>query len=208
MEITFCSFCKRRNELFKIRERVVKIQKAILRWKPKSRGLRGFQPKLRALESEYDFLRIGQKQKYVGVEEALARNPEGQEQYMRLVGKFEKVLSSLVLILPIPSYAQEFQKTSSKTLPWLGVAKMDTHADIDEIRKEWSSFVNYVDKSDSRTDTAVDVGPYIVRNSKAPDEREKRILKCVYHDNGALANTVVAHTYFGSTIYKARTKSW
>ncbi|CAH1451477.1 unnamed protein product [Lactuca virosa] len=124
--------CKRRNEFLKIRERVVKIQahfcghkvrkhykkvvcsvaiveKAILRWRPKSRGLRGFWPELRAPESEYDFLRIGRKQKYVGVEEALARlhsmarNPEGQEHY-----------------------AQEFQKTSSKTLPWLGVSKMDT----------------------------------------------------------------------------------
>ncbi|XP_023764288.1 calmodulin-binding transcription activator 3 isoform X1 [Lactuca sativa] len=115
---------KGRNEFLKMRERVVKIQahfrghkvrkhykkvvwsvgiveKAILRWRRKSRGLRGFRPELRApeseSESEYDFLRIGRRQKYVGVEKALARvhsmarNPEGQEQYMRLVGKFEKL---------------------------------------------------------------------------------------------------------------------
>ncbi|KAI3737844.1 hypothetical protein L2E82_27857 [Cichorium intybus] len=111
---------KGRNEFLKIRERVVKIQahfrghkvrkhykkvvwsvgiveKAILRWRRKSRGLRGFRSELRSPESEYDFMRIGRRQKYVGVEKALARvrsmarNPEGQEQYMRLVVKFEKL---------------------------------------------------------------------------------------------------------------------
>ncbi|KAL4560153.1 hypothetical protein LXL04_032302 [Taraxacum kok-saghyz] len=112
---------KGRNEFLKIRERVVKIQahfrghkvrkhykkvvwsvgiveKAILRWRRKSRGLRGFRPELKSeSESEYDFLRIGRRQKYVGVEKALARvqsmarNIQGQEQYMRLVVKFEKL---------------------------------------------------------------------------------------------------------------------
>ncbi|CAH1433054.1 unnamed protein product [Lactuca virosa] len=73
------------------------VEKAILRWRRKSRGLRGFRLELRAPESEYDFLRIGRKQKYVGVEKAMtrvhsmARNPKGHEQDMRLVGKFEKM---------------------------------------------------------------------------------------------------------------------
>ncbi|KAI3696571.1 hypothetical protein L6452_28946 [Arctium lappa] len=112
---------KGRNEFLKIRERIVKIQahfrghqvrkhykkvvwsvgiveKAILRWRRKSRGLRGFRVgKEEAAAAEYDFLRIGRKQKYVGVEKALARvqsmarHPEAQEQYMRLVVNFEKL---------------------------------------------------------------------------------------------------------------------
>jgi hypothetical protein len=46
---------------------------------------------------EYDFLRISRKQKFAGVEKALARvtsmvrNPEAREQYMRMVTKFENI---------------------------------------------------------------------------------------------------------------------
>ena len=82
------------------------VEKAILRCGRKSRRLRGFRPELRAPESEYDFLRIGRKHKYVGVEKALARvhsmaqNPEGQEQDMRLVGKFEKVMLMILIHIP------------------------------------------------------------------------------------------------------------
>lgn len=45
---------------------------------------------------EYEFLRIGRRQKCAAVEKALARvksmvhHPEAREQYMRLVSKFEK----------------------------------------------------------------------------------------------------------------------
>ncbi|XP_024983261.1 calmodulin-binding transcription activator 2-like isoform X2 [Cynara cardunculus var. scolymus] len=110
---------KGRNDFLKIRERIVKIQahfrghqvrkhykkvvwsvgiveKAILRWRRKSRGLRGFRVGKEEAAGEYDFLRIGRRQKYVGVEKALARvqsmarHPEAQEQYMRLVEKMKR----------------------------------------------------------------------------------------------------------------------
>lgn len=77
------------------------VEKAILRWRRKGSGLRGFRvEKLMGdvLETdktdEYEFLRIGRKQKFAGVEKALARvrsmvrNPEARDQYMRLVTKF------------------------------------------------------------------------------------------------------------------------
>lgn len=117
---------KGKNDFKKIRERIVKIQahyrghqvrkhykkvvwsvgiveKAILRWRRKSHGLRGFRPELTSLgvdsirAGEYDFLQIGQKQKYAGVEKALARvksmarQPQAQEQYTRMVHKFEQL---------------------------------------------------------------------------------------------------------------------
>ncbi|OVA16678.1 IQ motif [Macleaya cordata] len=118
---------KGRKEFLKIRNRIVKIQahvrghqvrkqykkviwsvsiveKAILRWRRKGAGLRGFradkaigntQPGI-AKTDEYDFLRVGRKQKVAGVEKALARvqsmvrYPEARDQYMRLVKNFEK----------------------------------------------------------------------------------------------------------------------
>lgn len=119
---------KGRKEFLKIRNRIVKIQahvrghqvrkqykkvvwsvsiveKAILRWRRKGPGLRGFrmqetignvQPDSEK-NDEYDFLRIGRKQKFAGVEKALARvqsmvrHPEARDQYMRLVTKFEEI---------------------------------------------------------------------------------------------------------------------
>lgn len=117
---------KGRRDFLRIRKRVVKIQahvrghqvrkqykkvvwsvsiveKAILRWRRKGPGLRGFQvPKAVGnvvpdfeKTDEYDFLRIAGRQKYAGVEKALARvhsmvrHPEARDQYMRLVTKFE-----------------------------------------------------------------------------------------------------------------------
>lgn len=50
---------------------------------------------------EYEFLRIGRKQKYAGVEKALARvrsmvrYPEARDQYMRLATKFENLKVNL-----------------------------------------------------------------------------------------------------------------
>jgi hypothetical protein len=94
------------------------VEKAILRWRRKGAGLRGFQvakamvdvaPEIEKTD-EYDFLRIGRKQKFAGVEKALARvksmvhYPEARNQYMRLVTKFEnqKVkLYSYLLFLQI-----------------------------------------------------------------------------------------------------------
>ncbi|KAF8387689.1 hypothetical protein HHK36_026343 [Tetracentron sinense] len=116
-----------RKEFLKIRNRIVKIQahvrghqvrkqykkviwsvsiveKAILRWRRKGAGLRGFRaekairnivPEVEKTD-EYAFLRLGRKQKVAGVEKALARvqsmvrHPEARDQYMRLVAKFEK----------------------------------------------------------------------------------------------------------------------
>ncbi|XP_022137836.1 calmodulin-binding transcription activator 3-like isoform X2 [Momordica charantia] len=120
---------KGRKEFLKIRNRIVKIQahvrgyqvrkqyrkviwsvsiveKAILRWRRKRVGLRGFKaegatgtvvtphPQVEKSD-EYEFLRIGRKLKYAGVEKALsrvksmARFPEARHQYMRLVAKFD-----------------------------------------------------------------------------------------------------------------------
>lgn len=81
------------------------LEKVILRWRRKGAGLRGFRAEKAVEEAsediksgdEYEFLRIGRKQKRAGVEKALARvksmahHPEACEQYMRLVSKFEKV---------------------------------------------------------------------------------------------------------------------
>ncbi|RZS04724.1 hypothetical protein BHM03_00035092 [Ensete ventricosum] len=75
------------------------VEKAILRWRRKGAGLRGFRAentttciegKVGATD-EYDFLRLGRRQKVASVEKALsrvqsmARHPEGRHQYMRLV---------------------------------------------------------------------------------------------------------------------------
>lgn len=79
------------------------VEKAILRWRRKGAGLRGFQVKnslgngSQEVEKtdEYEFLRISRKQKFAGVEKALARvksmvrHPEARDQYMRLVTRFE-----------------------------------------------------------------------------------------------------------------------
>ncbi|XP_059429611.1 calmodulin-binding transcription activator 2-like isoform X3 [Corylus avellana] len=119
---------KGRKEFLKIRNRIVKIQahvrghqvrkqykkvvwsvsiveKAILRWRRKRTGLRGFRVEKEmgdvASETEktdeYEFLRISRKQKFAGVEKALARvrsmvrYQEACDQYMRLATKFEKL---------------------------------------------------------------------------------------------------------------------
>ncbi|XP_038882532.1 calmodulin-binding transcription activator 3-like isoform X3 [Benincasa hispida] len=121
---------KGRREFLKIRNRIVKIQahvrgyqvrkqyrkviwsvsiveKAILRWRRKRVGLRGFKaegatgevvtphPKVEKSD-EYEFLRIGRQLKYADVEKALsrvksmARSPEARHQYMRMVANFNK----------------------------------------------------------------------------------------------------------------------
>ncbi|KAM0951240.1 putative IQ motif, EF-hand binding, ankyrin repeat-containing domain-containing protein [Dioscorea sansibarensis] len=111
-----------RTDFLKIRNRIVKIQahvrghqvrkqykkvvwsvsiveKAILRWRRKGAGLRGFHADELGgsvapedgTTDDYEFLRLGRKQKTAAVEKALvrvqsmARNPEGRDQYMRLV---------------------------------------------------------------------------------------------------------------------------
>ncbi|KAG4932196.1 hypothetical protein JHK87_046198 [Glycine soja] len=118
---------KGRKDFLKIRDRIVKIQahirghqvrkqykkvvwsvsiveKAILRWRRKGAGLRGFrvgQPvgvvaKDAEKSDEYEFLSIGRRQKSDDVKKALdrvksmVRNPEARDQYMRLIMKYEK----------------------------------------------------------------------------------------------------------------------
>lgn len=81
------------------------MEKVILRWRRKRPGLRGFRVE-KTIEDEssenkrsddYEFLSVGRKQKFAGVEKALARvqsmsrHPEAREQYMRLQSKFEKL---------------------------------------------------------------------------------------------------------------------
>ncbi|KAK7363419.1 hypothetical protein VNO77_05562 [Canavalia gladiata] len=117
---------KGRKDFLKIRDRIVKIQahirghqvrkqykkvvwsvsiveKAILRWRRKGAGLRGFrvgQPvgivaKDTEKGDEYEFLSIGRRQKSDDVKKALdrvksmVRNPEARDQYMRLVMKYQ-----------------------------------------------------------------------------------------------------------------------
>ncbi|KAJ4721920.1 Calmodulin-binding transcription activator like [Melia azedarach] len=117
---------KGRKDFLKIRNRIVKLQahvrghqvrkqykkvvwsvsiveKAILRWRRRGAGLRGFRVENTTANvasgidktDEYEFLRIGRKQKFAGVEKALervksmVRNPEARDQYMRMVAKFE-----------------------------------------------------------------------------------------------------------------------
>ena len=79
------------------------VEKAILRWRRRGRGLRGFESaKLKTLEhsSSYDedddFLKAGRKQTEAGLEKALARvhsmvrSPEAREQYRRLLEGYQK----------------------------------------------------------------------------------------------------------------------
>ncbi|CAI0467654.1 unnamed protein product [Linum tenue] len=114
---------KGRKDFLMIRDRVVKIQahmrghqvrrnynkvvwsvsiveKAILRWRRKGVGLRGFNAKEtegvpEGETDEYEFLITSRQQKSAGVEKALARvtsmvrHPEARDQYLRLVTKFE-----------------------------------------------------------------------------------------------------------------------
>ncbi|KAJ1403030.1 P-loop containing nucleoside triphosphate hydrolase [Sesbania bispinosa] len=117
---------KGRKDFLKIRNRIVKIQahfrghrvrkqykkvvwsvsiveKAILRWRRKGAGLRGFRvgqpvgivPKDAEKSDEYDFLSIGRRQKSDDVKKALdrvksmVRNPEARDQYMRLIKKYQ-----------------------------------------------------------------------------------------------------------------------
>ncbi|KAF5185356.1 Calmodulin-binding transcription activator [Thalictrum thalictroides] len=117
---------KGRKEFLKTRNRIVKIQahvrghqvrkqykkviwsvsiveKAILRWRRKGVGLRGFRADSAIGRSQtqigkiddYEFLRLGRKQKVAGVEKALARvqsmvrYPEARDQYMRLATNFQ-----------------------------------------------------------------------------------------------------------------------
>ncbi|KAF5737105.1 hypothetical protein HS088_TW14G01262 [Tripterygium wilfordii] len=87
------------------------VEKAILRWRRKGAGLRGFRVE-RAIgdvlpksdkSDEYDFLRISRRQKFAGVEKALARvksmvrSAEGRDQYMRLVTRFENMKDKSIL---------------------------------------------------------------------------------------------------------------
>lgn len=91
------------------------VEKAILRWRRKGAGLRGFRAentttciegKVGATD-EYDFLRLGRRQKVAGVEKALARvqsmarHPEGRDQYMRLVAcsRKSKVFCNYTVVL-------------------------------------------------------------------------------------------------------------
>lgn len=118
---------KGRKDFLKIRDRIVKIQahirghqvrkqykkvvwsvsiveKAILRWRRRGAGLRGFRAgelvgvvaKDSQKSDEYEFLSIGRRQKSDDVKKALdrvksmVRNPEARDQYMRLIMKYQK----------------------------------------------------------------------------------------------------------------------
>ncbi|KAG0501624.1 hypothetical protein HPP92_001696 [Vanilla planifolia] len=83
------------------------VEKLILRWRRKGSGLRGFCADKSTIgaeqdaekNDEYEFLRLGRKQKVIGVEKALARvksmvrYPEARDQYMRLVKSSNKSMT-------------------------------------------------------------------------------------------------------------------
>lgn len=89
------------------------VEKAILRWRRKGAGLRGFrvgQPvgvvaKDAEKSDEYEFLSIGRRQKSDDVKKALdrvksmVRNPEARDQYMRLIMKYEKFKVLIIYFL-------------------------------------------------------------------------------------------------------------
>lgn len=97
--------CQVRRQYKKVIWSVSIVEKAILRWRRKRSGLRGFRLEklcgdvIQGTEKtdEYEFLRIGRKQKFAGVEKALARvksmvrDPVARDQYMRLVTKSENL---------------------------------------------------------------------------------------------------------------------
>lgn len=78
------------------------VEKAILRWRRKGRGLRGFESAALTnndqggSDADDDFLKAGRKQIEAGLEKALARvqsmvrSPEAQEQYRRLLAGYQK----------------------------------------------------------------------------------------------------------------------
>lgn len=88
-----------RKQYKKVLWSVSVVEKAILRWRRKKPGLRGFHtenasegaPSNIDKNDEYEYLRIARKLKVAGIEKALARvqsmvrHPEARNQYMRLV---------------------------------------------------------------------------------------------------------------------------
>ena len=96
------------------------VEKAILRWRRKRVGLRGFRAEATIADSEsqgksdeYDFLRVGRKQTVAGVEKALARvqsmvrYPEARDQYRRLVTNFQKI-KVISLFICLENLSQQF----------------------------------------------------------------------------------------------------
>ncbi|KAM1083115.1 hypothetical protein TB2_021268 [Malus domestica] len=81
------------------------LEKVILRWRRRRTGLRGFRVEKPTEDAssevkkydDYEFLSVSRKQKFAGVEKALARvqsmarGPEAREQYMRLISNSEKL---------------------------------------------------------------------------------------------------------------------
>lgn len=144
---------KGRKEFLIIRNRIVKIQahirghqvrkqykkvvwsvgiveKAILRWRRKRVGLRGFRAEATIVDSgtqgqsdEYDFLRAGRKQTVAGVEKALARvqsmvrYPEARDQYRRLVTNFQKIKVGIEQITDGDSQQEKENKTKEDNEP-------------------------------------------------------------------------------------------
>ena len=93
---------------------VLVVEKAILRWRRKGSGLRGFRsegliegPSVQgqpSKEDDYDFLKEGRKQTEVRLEKALARvksmvqYPEARDQYSRLLNVVTELQESKVVL--------------------------------------------------------------------------------------------------------------
>jgi calmodulin-binding transcription activator len=88
-----------RKQYKKVVRSVSILEKAVLRWRRKRAGLRGFRARITMTDDtlhksgssdEYDYLSLGRRQKEAGIEKALsrvrsmARSSEGRDQYMRL----------------------------------------------------------------------------------------------------------------------------
>jgi len=92
---------------------VLVVEKAILRWRRKGSGLRGFRsegliegPSMQSQpskEDDYDFLKEGRKQTEARLEKALARvksmvqYPEARDQYRRLLNVVTELQDSKVV---------------------------------------------------------------------------------------------------------------
>lgn len=114
-----------RQQYKKITWSVGILEKAILRWRRKGKGLRGFHkgtPPISADDiqmhrpEEDDFLKVGRKQIEAGIEKALARvhsmvkSPEAREQYRRLLNDFELAKAHLDsgLLFESSSFAADY----------------------------------------------------------------------------------------------------
>lgn len=109
------------------------LDKVVLRWRRKGVGLRGFKPESDHVdedEDDDDVIKVFRKEKVnVAIDEAVTRvlsmveSPEAQQQYHRMLGRFQeaKVLMMLIFIdgFVISSAYHHLIRHSLSFLPWI-----------------------------------------------------------------------------------------